>query len=614
MARGKSPGKAGQAKKKAAPSREPANLRRQLAAKDRELARSLEQQAASAEILRAIASSPGELNRVLDIIADTAQRLFDADRSTITRIEGNVFREVAAGRASGRFMVDQLSGTPVDRGSVSGRAAADRCVVHVPDVLAVPDLYPQASGEMRTVVAAPLLREGEAIGTIAVAREEVKPFSDREVALLQSFADQAVIAIENARLLGELRESLDHQTANADVLDTIARAPGDAEQVLQAIVRTAHRLLRGSGATISRIRDGTARRVAASGLAAQVPGLVGERLDRGTPLGRAVFDRRAIHVPDILKEADEFPADPAVLGRAPMRTILATPLMREGEAIGAIAVLRAEVQPFTDKEIQLLETFADQAVIAIENARLLAELRESLDNQTASAEILRTIAASPAEAGRALDTIARIAANLFGASSVMIRRLDGDVLRYAAAIGPSAERVMDMIPEGPLDPRSVPGATILEKRQINIPDMDRLGPPMSDWPGTQQARAAGTRASAATPLLRQGEAIGAIVVHRSEPKPFTERELAQLSNFADQAVIAIENARLLAELNARMRELSESLDQQTATSEILRAIASAPGEAESVLQTIANTAHRLSVKQQLRERSGRRSRTRGGGS
>src|SRR5262249_11152710 len=237
---------------------------------------------------------------------------------------------------------------------------------------------------------------------------------------------------------------------------------------------------------------------------------------------------------------------------------------------------RQEVRPFTEKQIELVTNFAAQAVIAIENTRLLNELRESLENQTASADILRAIASSPAKAERALDVIAQTTARRFEASNVNIRLLDGNTLRYVGSTGPTAEHMRALFPEGPPDANTASGKAILERRQIYLRG--------NDVPAS--SRAAGIVSSVATPLIREGQAIGVLWVMRSDPRPFTNTDLAQLSHFADQAVIAIENTRLL-------NELRESLQQQTATADVLKVISRSAFDLRSVLQTLVESAARL---------------------
>jgi GAF domain-containing protein len=306
-----------------------------------------------------------------------------------------------------------------------------------------------------------------------------------------------------------------------------------------------------------------------------------------TALGRVARTKQLVHIADVAAEPAYVerpsPEARALVELGGCRSLITVPMLKENTLIGAIAIYRQEVRPFTDKQIDVVTNFARQAVIAIENTRLLNELRESLENQTASADILRTIASSPAKAERALDVIAETTARRFEASNVNIRLLDGNILRYVGSTGPTAEHMQALFPEGPPDANTISGKAILERRQIYIRGDDV---PVS-------GRAAGIVSNVATPLIREGQAIGVLMVMRSDPRPFTDTDLAQLSNFAAQAVIAIENTRLLNELRQRTDDLSESLEQQTATSEVLQVISSSPGKLEPVFEAMLDNAVRL---------------------
>jgi len=367
---------------------------------------------------------------------------------------------------------------------------------------------------------------------------------------------------EIAALKRELTQSLEQQTATSDILPAIASSRGDAAHVLDSIAGTAQRLLAASGAAIARVDDkGILRRIVTAGRAAPVSASPTAGIDRGTPLGRAALEKRTVHVEDILQQAGEFPKAPALRGRSENRTILATPLMREGEAIGAINVTRTEVRPFTAKEIELLESFADQAVIAIENARLLEELNsrnrdlaESLEQQTATSEILRTIASAPANSERALQTIAETAQRLFGAYLCLITRIEGAVFRQAAAAGTMARRIVEDTSGLPVDRNSVSGRAASDKRVVHVDDLQEIIDELPASPGRGEVA---TRTIAAAPMKREGEVIGTVTVALGEVSPFTDQQLALLESFADQAVIAIENARLLGDLRERTNELAQ---------------------------------------------------------
>jgi GAF domain-containing protein len=565
-----------------------------------ELRESLDRQTATSRVLGVIASSPGELERVFQTVAESAVRICEAERSFIFLYDGKELPMVASFNAT-RKLVEWVEENPLQttRSTVSGRVFQAGHTIQIPDVQADPEYTHGAKDveQYRTVLGVPILKGDFVLGVVTLYRLEIRPFSDKQIALVESFADQAAIAIENARLLEDLNarnrdlsEALERQTASAEVLRAIASSPSDLDAVLDTIAETAHRLFGAMSTAIMRLEGHVFRRAATIGQFAEdlSANLSNMAVDHESVSGRAVLDKQTIYIDDIQARSSDFPSRAAGdAGRQSNRSIVATPLLREGEAIGALAIAHGEVRAYSNKQIELLESFADQAVIAIENARLLDELRESLENQTASAEILRTIAAAPAQPEQALNTIAETTVRLFGATGATIRTVNGDRLRLVGSAGPAVPGLRAALgDETPITPDTLPGFTVLQKEGIHIPDIDNPDPGFAHWPGLEPLRAVGIRSEASMPLMREGQAIGVIIVQRHELKPFNDKELAQLANFADQAVIAIENARLLAEIRAR-------LDHEAASREILQVISQSRDDEKPVFEIILRNASRL---------------------
>src|SRR5262245_9884932 len=576
-----------------------------------DLRESLQQQTATADVLKIISRATFDLPRVLETLVESAATLCDSYDTTILQREGDALRIVSR---RGRIPAIGQGGTlPVRRGVTAGRAVLDRQTIHVADMQSETDEYPESSALARrlgfhTVLVVPLIRAGEAIGAIALRRSEVRPFTERQISLLRTFADQAVIAIENTRLFEEvqartkeLQESLDRQTATSEVLGVISRSPNEVKPVLDTIVATAQRLCQAERAAIWRLEGETFRPVAHHGMPEDLlESLYSVRMpvSRGNMAGRATLARRAVQVEDYTTDAELVGAARAFNRAGNIHTVLAVPLLLKGEPIGVIVLARTRVAPFDDKQVALVESFADQAVIAIENARLFEaeqaskrELTESLEQQTATADVLKVISRSALDVQKVLDALVESAARLCNAYDAAILQVFGDGLRLVAHHG----QIPTSGPVGqvtfPLVRGRIGGRAVIERRTIQVADVLTEA---DEYPeNLKNALQLGYRTVLAVPLVHAGGAIGVIVIRRDEVRPFTERQIELVNTFADQAVIAIENTRMFEAEQAIKRELQESLEYQTATSEVLSVISRSPNELQPVLDAIVATAGRL---------------------
>ena len=541
----------------------------------RALTEAVQQQTATSEILRVISSSPTDYQPVFETIVRNAARLCQATSSLIWLLEGDRFRVVAP------YSVPPESPSEIGVADAPNlfRVIHDGTTHHIGDIESDPRVTPgalnitQAMGA-RAVLQVPMVRDREVIGALTVLRDTPGMFASGKVELLKTFADQAVIAIENVRLFNETKEALEQQTATAEILGVISSSPTDVQPVFDAVAESAARLCRAFDSAIFR-RDGDRLLLVAH----HGPIPVARTLPLiGTVNGRAVLDGRTVHILDLHDEADEFPVGSALTREEGVHTHLSVPLMREGVAIGTINLRRTERQLFSDRQVALLQTFADQAVIAIENVRLFTETKEALERQTATSEILQVISSSPTDVQPVFDAIAKSAARLCEAFDAVVYRVDGDVLHPVAHSGSFTRGPV------PLVPGTINGRAVIERRLIHVVDAQAAADEFPE--GAALSRQEGTRSLVSVPLLRTGNAIATIGVRRFEVRPFSDNQIALLQTFADQAVIAIENVRLFKELEARNRDLTTALDTQTATSDILSGISRSQTDVQPVFDAI----------------------------
>ena len=555
-----------------------------------------DRQAGSAEILRAIAGTSGDAERSLHQIAETTARLFGASSVTLRIASGGEWsRTINVGPSAKRIGLEvSAAQLRIGARNLPGTVVLENRQIHIPDINNVdpaiadwPGLPPARAAGTRVMAGTPLRREGKAIGALIVHRDRPEPFTAEELALLQSFADQAVIAIENARLFNETQEALARQTATSEILRVINNAGGNLAPVFDCILENAHRLCGAPCGSLQLYEHDRVVPVAIRGMTAHFA----EFLRAGYPITEGIREGlvadhpvQRVDTAEFLRSHPDEPSLRAAVELGGIGTMVTVPLAKDGVAFGRIVAARQEVYPFTDKQIALLQGFADQAVIAIENARLFNETQEALARQTATSDILRVISQSPTDVQPVFDAIVLTAARLLRCDRAFIQRCDGATFWTVASSGQEGPLADLTARQGADRPgRQLPVARDRREKTLHLPDWSAI-----DLPDHERRihETLGINSALFMPLLRGAECIGLLAMAGKQAGMFGETEIALAESFRDQALIAIENTRLF-------NETQEALERQTATAEILKVIASSPSDVQPVFDVIVEHAVRL---------------------
>jgi signal transduction histidine kinase len=546
-----------------------ANRESKVARLTRELGEALQRQAATADILKVIASSPTDTQPVFEAIVLTAVRLLRCDMSFVMLCDPPAFWVAAAATPEGLFDELTLIKEPIDpSANFPSRTIVEKRALYLPDwsLIDLPEheRHIHETVGVNSALYLPLMREGECIGLLTLGGKQANIFGESEIALAESFRDQALIAIENARLFNETQDALERQTATADVLKVIASSPTNIQPVFDAIAERSNRLIGGHATAVYRFVGEMVQLEAFTPVSAEADAALKASYPRpiaGEPQFELVREGKVAQIAD----TDSENVAAITKGTARVRgwrSVIFMPLTGDADVIGAITVTRKEAGAFADHHIRLLQTFADQALIAIENARLFNETKEALEQQTATADILKVISASPGELEPVFEAMLANAVRLCEAKFAMVFLYNDNEFRavgkwnlppaYSEFLGKNTIRADPMIPLG---------RVAITKQPVQIADVLADQSYIERYPGmVGVAELGGARTLLQVPMLKENELVGTIGIYRQEVRPFTDKQIALVQNFAAQAVIAIENARLLNELRQRTDDLTRSLD------------------------------------------------------